>query len=166
VRLPALRVLGHPCPIFHGIAVHSRGYNVHGATCNVRISNSYENRCRYVEQISAIPSLGRFLRALAARPIPHKLSAHPWPVFGIRGVPLVFGILLRLLREMVRTMVRTELLSPAPFVHANPEPLAEFFDTLAWQLFVFLLMIVFAHRLKTPSASNFPAPQLRHIRSG
>ena len=65
-----------------------------------------------------------------------------------RSLPLEFALFLRLLVHKVPTMEWRELHSALP--------LAELFDTLLRLfIFVFLLLIVFAHRLKAPSAANF-----------
>jgi hypothetical protein len=55
----------------------------------------------------------------------------------------------------LRAAVGGKLHAPWLVDYTNAEPLAEFVEALAWQLFLLVFLIVFAHRFKALSASNF-----------
>jgi hypothetical protein len=64
-------------------------------------------------------------------------------------------LILLLWQRLGRASVGDKLHAAFLVDYTYPEPLAEFFETLASGLFLLVFLIAFAHRLKTPSASNF-----------
>ena len=141
-----------PCPMLHGKCVHESNTT----PCLARhatyiVGDDCGNCCRYVKWDSTY-NHSATCRRVDARPEPARGRSLEFAL-----VPLVFGTLLRPLVQKVPTMERRELLTPLlPSVQLYPEPLAERLDALArFFLLVFLSMLVFAHRLKAPSAFNF-----------